>query len=177
MSVIQLIVTFLTVGMLTIGGGLVSIPLLYSAFVETSLLTSSMFYQFVSIAESTPGPIAINLATYLGFTQQGIGGAILATISFIIPSFLILSIVYPLYLRYQQHTWMIQLMSGIKLTVLGLICVTLYRVVEHVLVESVEDIFSPLIGFVLLGTLFYFNQKRPILIIGAGALFGLFFLA
>jgi chromate transporter len=177
MTLWQLVYAFFTVGLLTIGGGLVSIPLLFEVFVSTSILTSSFFYQLVSIAESTPGPIAINLATYLGFTQHGGWGAILATTSFMLPSFFILSMVYPLYLRYRHFRILIQIMNGIKLTVLGLIAVTLFRVTEHVIEQSMDTIVASLLGFVFLGILFYFNQKRPLLIIGAGALFGVIFLA
>lgn len=176
MNLLEVIIRFITVGFLTIGGGLVSIPLLYDVFVDSSLLTSSFFYQLVSIAESTPGPIAINLATYLGFTQAGIIGSAFATIAFVSPSFLILTTLYPVYLKYRHTPLLSQVMQGIKLTVLGLIAVTLYRVVGHLYTDTKDAIFVPVLGWIGLGLFFYFNQKRPVLLIGCGALFGFIFL-
>ena len=88
---IQLILVFLYIGLFTIGGGMVAIPLIQQIVVERDWISLADFYGMVAIAESTPGPIGINIATYVGYDQFGVGGALLATISFIIPSFLIVS--------------------------------------------------------------------------------------
>ena len=176
MSLFELMVVFFGVGLLTIGGGLVSIPLLLNIFVEGGVLTSTFFYQLVSIAESTPGPIAINLATYLGYIQANVFGALLATVSFIFPSYLLVELMYPFYIKF-RHLHVIDItMKVLKLTVLSLIGITLVRMMEHLIEVTFIQGIMPWIGFGILAVIYFFNQKRPFLLIGCGALFGLFFL-
>ncbi len=176
MSLFELMVVFFGVGLLTIGGGLVSIPLLLNIFVEGGVLTSTFFYQLVSIAESTPGPIAINLATYLGYIQANVFGALLATVSFIFPSYLLVELMYPFFIKF-RHLHVIDItMKVLKLTVLSLIGITLVRMMEHLIEVTFIQGIMPWIGFGILAVIYFFNQKRPFLLIGCGALFGLFFL-
>ena len=176
MSLIELMVVFLGVGLLTIGGGLVSIPLLLNIFVEGGVLTSTFFYQLVSIAESTPGPIAINLATYLGYIQANVFGALLATSSFILPSYLLVELMYPFYIKFRHLQIIDVTMKVLKLTVLSLIGITLVRMVEHLIEVTFIEGTTPWMGLGILALIYFFNQKRPLLLIGCGALFGLFFL-
>jgi chromate transporter len=176
MSLIELIMVFFGVGLLTIGGGLVSIPLLLNVFVEGGVLTSTFFYQLVSIAESTPGPIAINLATYLGLIQANVFGALLATTSFILPSYLLVEFIYPFYIRFRHLHGIHVTMRVLTLTVLSLIGITLVRMVEHLFEVTFTEGIIPWVGFSLLAIIYFYNQKRPLLLIGCGALFGLFFL-
>ncbi len=177
MTLVELLITFLSIGLFTIGGGLVSIPLLYNAFVLGGIVTTNEFFQFVSIAESSPGPIAINLATYLGFTQFGVLGASLATLMFIVPSFLLLEWFYPWYLKHQTMPFLIAFIQTMKISVLALIGITLMRVVDHIVGQHNDAPIVPSLVFITLVIVFYFNQKRPFLVIGMGALLGVFLLA
>ena len=92
---VTLILQFLLIGLLTIGGGLVAIPLLYQSFVVSGILSDTLFYYMLSVSESTPGPIAINLATFIGYETFGIFGSVLATYAFVLPSVVVLWILFP----------------------------------------------------------------------------------
>lgn len=177
MNFMTLLLTFFGVGILTIGGGLVSIPLLYQAFVTSGVMEANAFYQFVSIAESTPGPIAINLATYLGFVQLGWIGAFLATGMFILPSYALIEWFYPWFMKHTDLPYLKAVVHTLKFTVIGLIGLTLIRVVEHAIEDITDRPFVALGAFFSIGIFFYFNQKRPILVIGLSALIGMLLLA
>lgn len=71
MTLLHLMLTFFYVGLFTIGGGLVAITLMYGPIVEGGLISSEQFYNMVAISESTPGPIGINMATYIGYQLYG----------------------------------------------------------------------------------------------------------
>ena len=98
---IELMLVFFYIGLFTIGGGLVAIPLVQQQVVERGWISLSDFYGMVAVAESTPGPIGINIATYVGYDQFGVIGALLATISFILPSFMIVSFLAGLLIKYR----------------------------------------------------------------------------
>ena len=81
----QLFWEFLKVGLFTVGGGLASLPFLYEISDKTGWYTHAQLADMIAISESTPGPIGINMATYVGFTSAGVLGALIASISFIVP--------------------------------------------------------------------------------------------
>ena len=89
MIYLLLFLEFLKIGLFTFGGGYAMIPLIRETVVARMWLTENEFYDFIGICESTPGPIAINMATYVGSTQAGFLGAVCATIGVILPSFII----------------------------------------------------------------------------------------
>ena len=93
MIYLQLFLEFFKIGLFTFGGGFAMIPLVEETVLLHAWLTESQFYNFIGVCESTPGPIAINMATYVGAVQGGILGSILATLGVVLPSFLIILLV------------------------------------------------------------------------------------
>ena len=93
MIYLLLFLEFLKIGLFTFGGGYAMIPLIRETVVARMWLTENEFYDFIGICESTPGPIAINMATYVGSTQAGFLGAVCATIGVILPSFIIIILI------------------------------------------------------------------------------------
>ncbi|GMO60803.1 MAG: chromate transporter [Treponemataceae bacterium] len=93
MSLLALFFTFFKIGLFTIGGGLVAITLMYHPLVETGLISSERFYQMVAISESTPGPVGINMATYVGYEFYGIPGALAVTAGTVLPSLICIMLV------------------------------------------------------------------------------------
>lgn len=88
---VELFLTMLKIGLFTFGGGYAMIALLENEFVsKKKWINHDVFFDMVAIAESTPGPIAINAATYIGYTYLGFGGSLVATIAVCIPSFFII---------------------------------------------------------------------------------------
>ena len=91
---LDLFLSFLKIGTFTIGGGYVMIPLIKESFVEKKAwLEESEFLDILAIAESSPGPIAINMSTYIGYKKYGLKGALIATIGVVIPSFVCIYII------------------------------------------------------------------------------------
>ena len=91
---IDLFLTFLSIGFFTIGGGYVMIPMIKEKCVEKkNWLTEDEFLDLLAISESTPGPIAINISTYIGYKKYGIKGAIVSTLGVVIPSIVCIYII------------------------------------------------------------------------------------
>ena len=93
MIYLQLFWEFFKIGLFAVGGGMATLPFLQNLSETTGWFTTSFITDMVAISESTPGPIGINMATYVGFNVAGIPGGILATIGEVLPSILIITIV------------------------------------------------------------------------------------
>ncbi len=89
----QLFFEFFKTGLFAVGGGMATLPFLYDMAEKTEWFTSGQLADMIAVSESTPGPIGVNMATYVGFTTAGIGGAIIATIGLITPSIIIIIII------------------------------------------------------------------------------------
>ena len=90
---LDLFLTFLKIGAVSFGGGYAMIPLLTDEVLAHGWLTSSEILNFIAVSESTPGPVAINMATFIGASQGGFLGALLATLGVVLPSFIIILII------------------------------------------------------------------------------------
>lgn len=114
--------SFLKIGALTFGGGYAMIALLEEEFVEKKKwMDREEFLDMVAIAESTPGPIAINAATYIGYSNAGVWGALVATAAVCIPSFLVIYCISLYFDRFLTIPWVARAFSGIRVCVVYLI--------------------------------------------------------
>ena len=114
----ELFLTFAKVGLFTFGGGYAMIALIENTCVEKKQwITHDEMMDITVIAESTPGPIAINCATYVGYKQKGFIGALIATIGMILPSFCIIFAISKFLDRFLEITWIAHAFQGIKIAV------------------------------------------------------------
>lgn len=121
-GLMDIFLIFLKIGAFTFGGGYAMIALLEDEFVDKrSWLNESEFLDMTAIAESTPGPVAINAATYLGYKLAGFKGALAASLAVCIPSFAIIYVISFFYERFQQITWVASAFKGIQVCVVYLI--------------------------------------------------------
>ena len=90
---IQLFIEFFKTGLFAVGGGLATLPFLQDMVARTGWFTTAQLADMVAVSESTPGPIGVNMATYVGFTVGGLSGAVVATLGLITPSLIIILIV------------------------------------------------------------------------------------
>ena len=119
---ISLFLTMLKIGLFTFGGGYAMIALLENEFVEKKkYIEKDEFLDMVAIAESTPGPIAINAATYLGYKRLGFLGSLMATVGVIIPSFVIIFIISLFFDAFLSFTLVEYAFRGIQVCVIYLI--------------------------------------------------------
>jgi len=173
---LNLIYVFLYIGLFTIGGGLVAIPLIQQQVVERGWISVGDFYGMIAIAESTPGPIGINIATYVGFDQFGVIGALLATISFIIPSFIIVSVLSDLLKKHREKALVKNWFLFVKAAIVGLIGYSLVNVAEFAFLEdkNISSIrLQSVLLFAALIVAYYFLRKKPWIVIVMGAIFGI----
>src|SRR5690554_532341 len=92
-ELLELFFIFFKIGLFTFGGGYAMIPLIRSEVVDAGYLTLTQVDQFIGIAESTPGPFAINIATFVGYNSFGVWGSVFATLAVTLPSFIIIILI------------------------------------------------------------------------------------
>lgn len=121
-NLIDLFLSMLKIGLFTFGGGYAMIHLLENEFVtKRGYIESGEFMDLVAIAESTPGPIAINCSTYIGYKREGILGAIFATAGMCIPSFTIIYLISLFFNSFLEIEWVAAAFRGIRICVIYLI--------------------------------------------------------
>jgi len=124
MILIKLFLEFFKIGLFTFGGGYAMIPLIREMVIRHSWLSEDSFYNFLGICESTPGPIAVNMATYVGSTQAGFLGSVIATMGVVLPSFIIIILIATFLQKITKNNCFKNFMSGVKTVVVGLIIST-----------------------------------------------------
>ena len=115
---LDLFLTFAKIGLFTFGGGYAMIALIENICVEKKRwITHDEMMNITVVAESTPGPIAINCATYVGYKQKGFAGALIATIGMILPSFCIIFVISKFLDHFLEIPWIAHAFQGIKIAV------------------------------------------------------------
>ena len=125
-----LFISFCKVGLLGFGGGLAIVRLIYDSIQPFMEMSSETFANIVAISQITPGPLAVNTATYVGFEAAGIGGALAATFGVILPAFIILNLVCRAIQKFKDSKIVKGALAGIRPATIGLIgaaAVTLVR--------------------------------------------------
>ena len=140
---IQLFVSFFKIGAFSFGGGYAMLPLLEKEVIKThNWMSSREFIDIFAISEMTPGPIAVNSATFLGYKVAGFIGAFTATFAVILPSFIVISLIFAFILKFKNSPYVDWIFKGIRPIVLGLILAAGITVAK----TSFIDIKSILIG-------------------------------
>ena len=124
MIYLKLFLTFLEIGAVSFGGGYGMISLVREKVVTNGWLTDGEFLNMIAVAESTPGPIAVNMATFVGSTQGGVLGAALATLGVVLPAFIIMLIIASLIRNLLKYKGVQAVLGGIRPAVVGLIIAT-----------------------------------------------------
>lgn len=118
---LQLFWTFFKIGLFTIGGGHAMIPLIMEELVAKGWLSQEVLLDFIAISESTPGPFAVNIATYAGQEVAGIGGAIMCTLGVVLPSLIIIVIIAKFFSRYMNRPVVQEVFDHVSGSVTGLL--------------------------------------------------------
>lgn len=121
MIYLQLFLEFLKIGLFTFGGGYAMIPLIKEVVQKYGWLSEDQFLNMIGVSEVTPGPIAVNMATYVGSTQGGILGSLVATLGVVLPAFLIMLIISLLLRRFMKNKYVQGALGGIKFVAVALI--------------------------------------------------------
>lgn len=122
MIYLRLFFAFFQIGLFSFGGGYAAVPLIQSQIVEANhWLEMSQFADLITIAEMTPGPIAVNSATFVGQQIAGLPGAIVCTLGCILPSFIIVLILSYLYMKYRSLRTMQGILTGLRPAIVAMI--------------------------------------------------------
>ena len=119
MMLFQMLAVFLKIGLFTFGGGYGMIPLIQQETLSRGWLEEEMLYRFIGISESTPGPIAVNMATFVGSTQGGLVGAALATLGVVLPALIIMLLIAAVLNGFRDNRFVRAAMAGIRPVVAG----------------------------------------------------------
>lgn len=179
MIIRELVLAFLQVGAFSVGGGYAAMPLIESLTVTThGWLTAAEFADLVTIAEMTPGPIALNAATFVGMRMAGVPGALAATLGCVMPSIVIVSVLSWLYARFRSGTAMQTVLGTLRPVVVALIASAAVSLI-HVACVTAEGTFS-WAGAALMAAAFAVLQVRahgrklsPILVMAGCGVCGL----
>ena len=184
MILVDLFIEFFKVGLFSIGGGLATIPFLMELTQKYDWFSKKELLNMIAISESTPGAIGINISTYAGYHAAGILGALVATFSLVLPSFIIIIIIARLLNKFHDNIYVERTLSGIRPASSGLILGAVYSVIvltffnldAYKLSSNIMDLINlkSLIFFAFIGLLIKTKKDlHPSLIILLGAVFGI----
>lgn len=168
-QLVDLYLTFLRVGALTFGGGMAMLPMLKREIVENKhWTTEEELLDIYAIGQCTPGIIAVNTSTYIGYQQKGIPGAIAGTLGMITPSLAIITLVATILKQFIEYPIVLHALSGIRIVV----CALMFNTIVSLAKAGIKDtlgVFLFLSGF-LLAT---FSPVPTILLVVAAAVIGI----
>ncbi|WFA08679.1 chromate transporter [Tissierella sp. Yu-01] len=163
----DLFLTFFKIGAFSFGGGYAMLPLIEEEIIEVhNWITHTEFIDIIAISEMTPGPIAVNSATFLGYKVAGISGSVIATLGVILPSFIVMSIIFHFVYKFKNSPYIDWIFKGIRPVVLGLIASAAVSVAKSTFIDIKSVIIAIFLFYIVT-----FKKFNPILaIVVAGVL-------
>ena len=128
MIYLELFWVFFKIGAFTFGGGYAMLPLVQEAVLKHGWMDGQAVVDFIAISESTPGPFAVNMATFAGMQTAGLGGAVCATLGVVLPSFLVILLIAGCLQKFRQNKLVSGAMSGLRPAVVGMIAAAILSV-------------------------------------------------
>ncbi len=157
----DLFIGFLKVGLFAFGGAYGAIPLIRDVVLSYGWLDDEMLTYMIAVSESTPGPIMVNLATYVGSSQAGFPGALIATAAVVLPSFVIILLIMALLKKLLKNPYVQAVLRGLKPCIIGIILATgVYMILKNGLVMRSGALqIRPLILTAVLGAVYFGSGK------------------
>lgn len=180
MILLELFWTFFKIGAFTFGGGYAMLPLIEEEVVSKGWMQLEQLVNFIAVSESTPGPFAVNISTYIGSQMGGFLGALCATFGVILPSFIIILIIAKFFASFSKNKYVIGCMNGLKPAVIGMIGAAIVSVGKSVFFisgvnwESIKS-FGTASSLLIFGIMLFLDVKKihPVVIILFSAVFGI----
>lgn len=182
MIYLELFMAFLQIGLFSFGGAYGAIPLIRDVVLAHEWLDDEVLTYMIAISESTPGPIMVNMATYIGSSQGGLMGAFLATLGVILPSFGIILLITAILNNITKNKYFQAVLRGLKPCVIGIILATGIQIMRTNIISDTEGIgvdypmFIILILLVLIKIVYNRTTKKklsPIAMIVVAAFMGI----
>ncbi|MCL6271569.1 chromate transporter [Sansalvadorimonas sp. 2012CJ34-2] len=177
MIYLELALTFLRIGLFSFGGGVAMIPMFLTEIEKHDWMTQSEFMNIVAVSEMTPGPIAINMATYVGSHVAGWPGAVVSTVALSTPSILVILALATLLTRLKSNPWKEAVIFGVKSAAMALIFYAGWLILSNTVHQS-DSTVQTVKGMILVAICFLFRiylpRVQPAFLIIASAIVGVF---
>ena len=182
MIYLELLFAFLKVGLFSFGGAYGAIPLIRDVVLSHGWMSEEYLTYMIAVSESTPGPIMVNMATYVGSTQAGFFGAVVATVGVVLPSFCVILLVTAILKNLTDNKYFKAVLQGLKPCIIGIILATgLHLIVTNCITmkENIGvDVKAVYIMLILLGVMFGYQKitrkkLSPIMLIVGSAIVGI----
>ena len=182
MIYLDLFLGFLKVGLFAFGGAYGAIPLIRDVVLSYGWLSDEALSYMIAVSESTPGPIMVNLATYVGSTEAGFLGALVATLAVVLPSFIIILLITALLKNAFKNKYVQAVLRGLKASVIGIVlAMGVYMLVKNCLMEDTfkmnlrSIVITAVLGIVAVLYKYFLKKKMsPIIMIVISSLLGMF---
>ena len=186
MNYLRLFWEFFQAGLFAIGGGMATLPFLYDISDRTGWYTHAQLADMIAISESTPGPVGVNMATYVGFTSGGVLGAGIATLGLVAPSIIVILVIAGFLKAFRENRFVNSAFYGLRPASVGLIAaavvpifqISILNLETFSITHEILQLFQW--PYLLLAVLVFFLMRKfskihPIVFIGASAVAGIVF--
>lgn len=177
MIYLRLFFEFFKTGLFSVGGGMATLPFLYSMSDSTGWFTHAQLADMIAVSESTPGPIGINMSTFVGFQTAGVLGGIIATMALIIPSIIIIEFISTILTKFKESRVIQYIFYGIRPASTALIAVAGVAVMKTTLIADSAKFSINYTAVIACALLFFAIRKfklHPLVYIAAAAVSGIF---
>ena len=130
MIYLRLFWEFFKTGLFSVGGGMATVPFLYKMSEQTGWFSASQLADMIAVSESTPGPIGVNMATYVGYTTAGVAGSLLATLGLVTPEIIVILLIAKILERFRQNRYVDAAFYGLRACSVGLIAAAAMLVIK-----------------------------------------------
>ena len=189
MTYVILFFEFFKTGLFAVGGGMATLPFLYDMADKTNWFTSAQLADMIAVSESTPGPIGVNMATYVGYTTAGIWGGLVATLALVMPSVIIIVIISYFLKSFRENKYVDAAFYGLRPASTGLIAGAGMTVVTITLIQidlfksrgNIIDLFNwkslilAIIIYLLTNHVKQTKKLHPVFFIAGSAIVGMLF--
>ena len=188
MILLKLFYEFMKIGLFTVGGGMACVPFLLALSEKTGWYTEAQLLDMIAISESTPGPIGINMATYTGYTVEGIVGAVIATLGIVIPTVILVLCIAKFLESFKDNKYVLGAMyglrpastgliaaAGVSVAVLSLVNTDAFMAREWASVRQPKSIVLAAILLILTNKFKKTKNLHPVFYIAASAVVGIVF--
>lgn len=170
MTYFILALEFFKIGLFAVGGGLVTVPFLYDLTEQYDWFTAKELTDMIAVSQSTPGPVGINMATYAGYKAAGVWGSLLATLSLVTPSVIVVYLISKILTKWKDNPNVLRVLGGIRPAVLALILFAGWNIAKESIVNYQT---AGLLALLVVAMRFY--KKSAIFYIIISAVAGLIF--
>ncbi len=170
MTYFILALEFFKIGLFAVGGGLVTVPFLYDLTEQYDWFTAKELTDMIAVSQSTPGPVGVNMATYAGYKAAGVWGSLLATLSLVTPSVIVVYLISKILTKWKDNPNVLRVLGGIRPAVLALILFAGWDIAKESIVNYQT---AGLLALLVVAMRFY--KKSAIFYIIISAVAGLIF--